>query len=109
MAGPEALLKAAELVDVEVLRKTRDDTLPAEKSGRRPELLHHSEIATLAFRFAVGEIVRCSIAGGFQEGEVLQRCYREEEWPDGYYAAVRARFDLLSISALHFCSHAPCV
>lgn len=68
---------------------------PAKDKGpdRRPDLLSEWEVATLDFRFSVGDIVRCSVHGckdGYQAGTVVQRCYREDEWPTGYYAAVRA-------------------
>ena len=31
----------------------------------------------------------CSVDKGEQEGVVVKRCYREDAWPSGYYAAVR--------------------
>ena len=75
---------------------------PAKDKGpdRRPDLLSEWEVATLDFRFSVGDIVRCSVHGckdGYQAGTVVQRCYREDEWPTGYYAAVRASSQSLSV------------
>ena len=47
------------------------------------------------FRFAVGDSVQCCIdsADGQRraEGVVVRRCYREDEWPRGYYAAYQVR------------------
>ena len=61
-----------------------------DEGPRRPiELLSRSEIATIKFRFAVGDIVMCSVDKGEQEGTVRKRCYREKGWPSGRYAAVR--------------------
>lgn len=40
-----------------------------------PDLLSDWEIATLDFRFAVGDIVQCSVHGrndGYQDGTVIQ-------------------------------------
>ena len=68
-----------------------------KKTRRRTDLLSDSEIATLDLRFAVGDMVMCCITSGskdedsWQEGVVVERCYREEEFPSGHYAAVRAR------------------
>ena len=56
----------------------------------RPDLLSDSELATLDLRFAVGDKVRCCVAtDDFEEGVVVRRCYREDDWPSGHYAAVR--------------------
>ena len=64
--------------------------LPSRPVQSRPDLLLDSELATLDLRFDVGDKVRCCIAkDDFEEGVVVRRCYREEEWPSGHYAAVR--------------------
>ena len=64
--------------------------LPSRPVQGRPDLLLDSELATLDLRFDVGDKVRCCIAkDDFEEGVVVRRCYREEEWPSGHYAAVR--------------------
>ena len=61
------------------------------KPQRAPELYSEDELATLKLRFAVGDRVRCTIDKGTKEGVILQRFYREREWPAGLYAAYQVR------------------
>ena len=82
--------------------------------SRAPDLYCETQLATLTLRFNVGDIVQCSVDNGSAaEGVIVQRFYREEEWPRGYYAAVRAAIasakshsplDLLSHAAAFLCS-----
>ena len=57
---------------------------------RPPKLYNEYQAARLNLRFSVGQTVYCAVDGGRAEGLVVKRFYREEEWPKGYYAAVRA-------------------
>ena len=56
-----------------------------------PKLYTEVEVAKIMLRFAVGDSVLCNIdsSKGKAEGVVIKRFYREDEWPQGYYAAVR--------------------
>ena len=62
----------------------------AESACTASELYSEHHVAKLALRFNVGDAVRCSIGKGRAEGVVVKRFYREEDWPRGRYAAVRA-------------------
>ena len=87
------MVDAADLVDLVVLQGACED----RGRGRLPDFLSEYEIARLQFRFAVGDVVACSITSdesgesSFQEGTIVQRAYREDEWPAGCYAAVRGQ------------------
>ena len=63
---------------------------PTEPKRRAPDLYHEDEVPKLSLKFHVGDTISCSTNGGWTEGTVIQRFYREEEWPAGRYAAVRA-------------------
>eukprot|EP00966_Prymnesium_polylepis_P090180 2088611-Prymnesium_polylepis.2 len=78
---------AAEVVDVKVIE---EDSVDNSERRKFPPLYTDAEISTLDFRFSVGDVVSCTVDEGVLEGVVVQRCYREGEWPAGYYAAVRA-------------------
>lgn len=55
-----------------------------------PDLYDEYQAANLILRFSVGDEVICSVPGKRSaEGVIIQRFYRESEWPRGYYAAVR--------------------
>ena len=83
--------------------------LPSRPVQSRPDLLLDSELATLDLRFAVGDKVRCCIAkDDFEEGVVVRRCYREEEWPSGHYAAVRTCTCTHRSASLHQTVLTPC-
>ena len=61
-------------------------------SSSQIELYSEAEIAMRTFRFSVGDPVRCCIDGQPRaDGVVIRRCYRESEWPRGYYAAYQVR------------------
>ena len=61
-------------------------------SSSQIELYSEAEIAMRTFRFSVGDPVRCCIDGQPRaDGVVIRRCYREPEWPRGYYAAYQVR------------------
>ena len=75
-----------------------DETPAADSDGegsprtKAPDLYSEFEVQTITLRFAVGDEVRCTMPGnGAAEGVVVQRFYREDEWPRGLYAAVRNR------------------
>ena len=68
----------------------------ASSANRAPELYHELEVAKLMLRFSVGDVVQCNTGRGRAEGVVLQRFYREEVWPPGYYAAVRSGLEVAS-------------
>ena len=56
---------------------------------RGPNLYSEAQIARLTLRYHVGDVVKCTMDEGKAEGTILQRFYREKDWPRGYYAAVR--------------------
>ena len=56
------------------------------------ELYSEAQIAVRSLRFSVGDVVECCMTVGTAEGVVVARCYREDQWPRGRYAAVRSRF-----------------
>lgn len=60
----------------------------ARRRKRAPELYHEADIARINLRFSVGDEVRCSVENSIEEGVVIKRFYREQEWPREYYAAV---------------------
>ena len=74
----------------------------ASGSDRAPELYSESEVARIKLRFAVGDTVSCTIDKGRADGIVVQRFYREDEWPRGHYAAVRTASEAASPQALSF-------
>ena len=69
----------------------REESTPRRESTRL-DLYTESEVAELALRFAVGDVVVCNLGSGKgkAEGVVVRTFYREREWTRGYYAAVRA-------------------
>ena len=82
--------KDSEASDGEASDDGDDVTSPKRKA---PELYSEAEVATMNLRFFVGEEVRCSMGNGrVAAGEIVQHFYREEEWPRGFYAAVRTLF-----------------
>ena len=97
-----AVVKSVQVLeaDDEIRRDIYVDHDPDRSERRAPELLSSSELAAINLRFSVGEPVKCSIGNSFQEGVIIQRCYREDEWPSGLYAAVCSR-DSMRCLCLH--------
>ena len=59
------------------------------RSSGATELISEAQVAHVTLRFSVGDAVNCRMNDGWAEGEVIKRFYREDDWPRGYYAAVR--------------------
>ena len=77
-----------------VVSDWEDETSPDEGTASSPKALpklySEAEVASTALRFSVGDEVLCNIGDGESaHGVVVRRFYREDEWPRGYYAAVR--------------------
>ena len=90
ISSPTSAMEEALAADVGLTAVLEEAALKGRCTQKRSPLLLDSELATIDLRFAVGDKVRCCIAKDeFEDGTVVRRWYREEEWPSGHYAAVR--------------------
>jgi len=90
ISSPTSSMEEALEADVGLSAVLEEAAVKGRCTQKRSPLYLDSELATIDLRFAVGDKVRCCIAkDDFEEGTVVCRWYREEEWPSGLYAAVR--------------------
>ena len=80
-----------ETVQVSDEDETGSDDGSYEEDKGPPRLYTEADLHTLTLRFAVGDEVQCNLGGRSAAGTVVQRCYREAEWPRGYYAAYQVQ------------------
>ena len=76
-----------------------DEADQSSSSNRPVELYSEDDVVRHVLRFSVGDVVECTVGDGEKaQGEVVQRFYREDEWPKGHYAAVRATLEAAASS-----------